>query len=48
MMNSKQQYGQFFTKNSDYILRGMNKYIKNKNIIDPFAGNGDLIKWAKK
>ena len=44
----KQQLGQFFTTNSDYILRNLEKYIKGKEIIDPFAGNGDLINWAKK
>lgn len=48
MVNKKQQLGQFFTTNSDYILKGFDKYIKNKEVIDPFAGNGDLIKWAKK
>ncbi|MFH1402254.1 MAG: DNA adenine methylase [Patescibacteria group bacterium] len=44
----KKQFGQFFTTNSDYILQGLEKFIKNKDVIDPFAGNGDLIKWAKK
>lgn len=44
----KKQLGQFFTKNSDYILQGLERYIKGKNIIDPFAGNGDLIEWAEK
>lgn len=41
---SKKQLGQFFTKNSGYILQGFAKYIKNKNVIDPFAGGSDLIK----
>ncbi len=44
----KKQFGQFFTTNSDYILQGFEKFVKNKKIIDPFAGNQDLIKWAKK
>jgi len=44
----KKQFGQFFTTNSDYILQGFEKFVKNKEIIDPFAGNQDLIKWAKK
>ncbi|MFZ5559491.1 MAG: hypothetical protein ACOZAL_01725 [Patescibacteria group bacterium] len=48
MTGQKRQLGQFFTKNSDYILQGLEKYIKGKIITDPFAGNGDLIKWAKK
>ena len=43
----KRNLGQFFTTNSDYILRGLEKFIKGKNIIDPFAGNKDLINWAK-
>jgi hypothetical protein len=44
----KKQFGQFFTTNSDYILQGFEKFVKNKEIIDPFAGNQDLIKWAQK
>ncbi len=43
----KQQLGQFYTKNTDYILLGMDRFIKNKSITDPFAGAGDLLKWAK-
>lgn len=45
---TKKQLGQFFTKNSDYILKGLEKHIKGKIVIDPFAGGGDLISWAKK
>ncbi len=45
---TKKQLGQFFTTNPDYILQNLEKYIKDKNVVDPFAGNGDLIKWAKK
>lgn len=44
----KKQLGQFFTKNSDYILQGFGEFIVGKKVIDPFAGNRDLIKWAKK
>ncbi len=44
---SKQQLGQFYTKNTDYILQGLSKFIRDKNITDPFAGAGDLLKWAK-
>ncbi|MFA4975265.1 MAG: N-6 DNA methylase [Candidatus Paceibacterota bacterium] len=44
----KKQLGQFFTTNSDYILQGFEKFIKGKNITDPFAGSQDLMKWAKK
>ena len=45
---TKQQLGQFFTKNSEYILQGLEKYIINKEACDPFCGNQDLINWAKK
>lgn len=44
---TKKQLGQFFTKNSDQILKGLEKYVKDKTVIDPFAGGGDLISWAK-
>ncbi|MFH1661568.1 MAG: hypothetical protein ABIA02_00505 [Candidatus Falkowbacteria bacterium] len=47
MVNKKQQLGQFFTTNSGYILQGLEKFVKNKNAVDPFAGNRDLINWAK-
>jgi 16S rRNA G966 N2-methylase RsmD len=43
----KQQLGQFYTKNTAYILQGLNRFIKNKNVTDPFAGAGDLLIWAK-
>lgn len=43
----KKQLGQFFTTNSEYILQGFGEFIKHKNVFDPFAGNGDLMKWAK-
>lgn len=48
MVRQKQQLGQFFTKNSDYILKGFDKYIRDKEVVDLFAGAGDLINWAKK
>jgi hypothetical protein len=44
---SKQQLGQFYTKNTGYILQGFEKFVKCKNATDPFAGAGDLLKWAK-
>lgn len=45
---TKAQLGQFFTTNSDYILQGLEGFIKNKEITDPFAGGRDLFYWAKK
>lgn len=44
----KQQLGQFFTENSDYILAGLTRFIKGKEVQDPFAGNKDLMNWARK
>ena len=44
----KKNLGQFFTTNSEYILRGLEKFIEGKEVFDPFAGNQDLINWAKK
>jgi hypothetical protein len=44
----KKQLGQFFTTNSSYILQGFESFVKNKKISDPFAGNQDLLSWAKK
>lgn len=44
---NKKQLGQFFTKNSNYILNGLERSVKNKIVVDPFAGGGDLILWAK-
>lgn len=45
---TKTQLGQFFTTNSDYIFQGLEKFVKDKEITDPFAGNQDLFSWAKK
>lgn len=44
----KKNLGQFFTKNSDYILQGLQKFVANKNVADPFAGNRDLMIWAER
>lgn len=44
----KKQLGQFFTKQSNYILQGFEEYVKGKNVIDPFAGNRDLMAWSEK
>jgi len=45
-MSSKSQLGQFFTTNYQYILAGM-KIPKNKNVVEPFCGNGDLLPFMK-
>jgi hypothetical protein len=46
-MRNKRQFGQFFTTNTDSILGGLESYVADKNITDPFAGGGDLLRWAK-
>lgn len=40
---SKQSLGQFFTSNYQYILQGFNIPNTVNRIIEPFAGNGDLL-----
>jgi len=46
--NDKKTKGQFYTVNNSYILDGLPIYNDNiKCIIEPFAGQGDLIKWLK-
>ena len=47
-MQNKQQFGQFFTTNTDYILDGFSDFVRNKRVADPFAGRADLLSWAKK
>lgn len=46
-IQKKQILGQFYTTNQDYILQGMNIPENIKHIIEPFAGNGDLLKFIK-
>jgi hypothetical protein len=45
-MNDKKKYGQFMTTNYNYILEGF-KIPNICNIIEPFAGNGDLLKFIQ-
>ena len=42
---TKQKLGQFYTTNYEYILQGLNIPPKVKTIIEPFAGNGDLLQF---
>ena len=44
----KKQLGQFFTTNAEQILKGLERFVKNKDVIDLFAGSGDLLDLAKK
>ena len=45
MSQNKKKLGQFYTTNADYILQNLNIPI-NLPLIEPFVGNGDLIKWT--
>jgi hypothetical protein len=44
--SSKQKYGQFFTTNVQHILQGLEIPTGVKYIIEPFAGNCDLLKFV--
>lgn len=46
--NSKhtKELGQFYTTNYNYILQNMNIPYEITNIIEPFAGNGDLVNFV--
>ena len=44
---SKNQLGQFYTTNYEYILSNMKIPSNVKTIIEPFVGNGDLLKFIK-
>lgn len=48
MKNNKKDLGQFNTTKADYILQGFEPFVKDKEVYDPFAGGGDLLKWAFK
>lgn len=43
----KKNLGQFYTSNYEYILQGMKIPKDTKLIVEPFAGNGDLVEFAK-
>lgn len=47
-MTSKKQLGQFYTTNYEYILKGMKIPNEITTIIEPFAGNGDLLNFIDK
>ena len=44
---SKNKLGQFYTTNYDYILQNMKIHDNIKTIIEPFAGNGDLLNFIQ-
>jgi len=47
-MDKKKQLGQFYTTNYKYILSNIKIKSKTTKIIEPFCGNGDLIKMIDK
>tara|TARA_R110000765_G_C18850494_1_gene598915 strand:+ start:53 stop:1087 length:1035 start_codon:yes stop_codon:yes gene_type:complete len=47
-MEEKKKFGQFYTTNQKYILNGFTIPNKIINIIEPFAGNGDLKNFIDK
>ncbi len=47
MLSLKTKLGQFFTTKANYILQGFEKFVTNKDVVDPFCGNQDLLNWAK-
>lgn len=47
MSSNKKNLGQFFTTNYEYILQNFNIPDNVINIIEPFSGNCDLIKFIK-
>jgi hypothetical protein len=44
-MDNKKKYGQFYTTNCDYILEGI-QIPEGAKLIEPFVGQGDLIRWS--
>ena len=47
MKNKKQELGQFYTTNYNYILQNMYLPKDITHMVEPFAGNLDLLKWVK-
>jgi hypothetical protein len=45
MQSTKKSTGQFYTVQSKYILEGVPKPSKCIKVIEPFAGQGDLLEW---
>jgi len=44
-MSSKKERGQFYTVNHGYILEGLKKPPPGSRVVEPFAGQGDLLDW---
>lgn len=48
MCSNKKNLGQFYTTNVDKILGGFVVPSWVEHVIEPFAGNGDIIRWINK
>ena len=48
IINMKKELGQFYTKNYDYILQNISIPTNIKDLIEPFAGEGDLLEYIEK
>ena len=46
--NMKKELGQFYTKNYEYILQNISIPLNIKDLIEPFAGEGDLLEYIEK
>ena len=46
IQSNKKKYGQYYTTNCDYILSNIT-IPKCAKLIEPFVGQGDLVKWSK-
>jgi len=46
-MSNKKNLGQFFTKNYDYILQSLYIPENTSTIVEPFCGEGDMLKFIK-
>ena len=42
---SVKKLGQYYTTNADYVLQGLS-IPEGADIVEPFAGNGDLVNWS--
>jgi len=45
-LTERQLKGQFFTTNSASLLAPYVDLVRGKKVVDPFAGGGDLLRWA--
>ena len=45
-MTTKKDFGQFYTTKYTYILQGLYIPTNTSHIIEPFAGNGDLLNFV--